>query len=112
MEVIAQYLVGLLPSVPRILVMLIGLAMAMLRRHNHPKVSLLMVIVLTVDLMLALAGPLVNALVIRNVQSTQQIGLALGFWGAVSGLTYATTFGLLLWAVFGWRTPPPPRVKY
>ena len=100
---------SLLPQLPTIGVMIAGLIIAIVRWQEHPRVSALLVIALSLQIASSIITPLITTLLIANDTSTSQRGILFAVVGLSNGLLHAVLIGLMLWAAFGWRNPTHER---
>jgi hypothetical protein len=94
---------SLVPQLPSIVVMIVGIILALSRWNKHPKISMLIVIALALDIAISLIFPIVQAAVIGSGARGSEVGLIFAVWGITSGLLRAAALGLLVWAGLGWR---------
>ena len=104
MDSIAMPLALLLPRVPTILVLIAGMAFAVVWWRRHPTRSLLVLAAMSLLLILAVAWPFVLQAFIHTGgwRMTTRLLAALGL---AEGVLDATAIGLLLTAVFVRSTP-------
>lgn len=97
-----------LAEVPIILVWLAGIVVALLRWQRHPRVSLLTLIALIIFLFNLIIGGILNVqiplILSEGGWSAGNIGTFFLIKGFIQAVVAALGFGLLLFALFGWRT--------
>ena len=105
---------GIVTRIPWITVAIVGIVVAAVRRERHPRVSLLVIIALIVDLVLMLVSSFTAALVpimmMQDGGSTANIGIAMAGISLCSSAFSAFALALLLWAALGWRHTPTESV--
>jgi hypothetical protein len=97
------------PQVPVYLVWLVGMLLALTRWRRHPIPSLLALIAFTLFLMSAISGTLLSNWAILGDHPNLERGWLLSAISLVRTGISTVAWILLLLALFGWRTPPPPR---
>ena len=106
-------LLQLLPAVPSLIVYVGGLAAAVVLRPRGPAASTLAVIALGLLSVLALATPLVYAVLAQRhaelAWSMQTMGVAYAAVGLVQSVLHAAAVALLVAAAFVGRRAPAPR---
>lgn len=95
---------SLLPQLPIICVMVIGLVIAIVRWQKHRRVSSLLVISLSLEIASYLIYTLFAAVLINSGIDATEIRSLFNFVAIGMGLFRALMLGLILWATFGWRT--------
>jgi hypothetical protein len=97
-----------LPQLPVYLVWLIGMLLALVRWRRHPVPSLLALVAFTLFLMSAMTATLLHVWVMSEMDL--ELSRAWMFSLIALGRTAVGTVAwvLLLLALFGWRTSPPP----
>lgn len=98
---------NLLPTLPILLVWLVGIILAIVNWGKYPRVSLVALIGLGLLLLLTFTGTAISALLPFLMQrpGTSAPGIA-NIWGIfniVLGLLRAGAWVLILVAIFGWR---------
>jgi hypothetical protein len=99
----------LLPQLPIIGVMVVGIIIAVARWQKHPRVSVLLVIALSLEIASAIIYPLLTSILITSVAAVSDMTTVLAITGLGGAVLRAVLFGLILWAAFGWRTPTHER---
>ena len=79
MQIALTALSSLLPQLPVICVMGVGVVIAIARWQKHPRVSALLVVVLSLEIASAILYPLLTALLIGSGSTTTQYRY--GVWG-------------------------------
>lgn len=107
MEFVVPVLGQLVVQIPLIGIYIGGLVVAVVTWRRHPRVSLLTTIALGILLVNLIGGTFVTSLVpllmTRGAWSASEVGSIFGVYGVLSALLTTIAFGLLLWAIFGWR---------
>src|SRR5205823_5900812 len=100
----------LLPSLPAILIWLVGVAIALATWRRHPRVSQTALVACVLLLVNAAAGPVAQFWLFQRMS---QLGWTSSEYGRMMGLltlvrvAFSTVgYVLLLLAVFGWRATP------
>jgi MFS family permease len=93
---------------PVVLVWLIGLVLSLVYWRRHPKVSLLTFIAIAGLLVSSLIGTYLSVWLPVTLQergwSANQIGTVIAARGIIGSLIAAVLWGLLIAAIFGWRS--------
>jgi hypothetical protein len=101
---LAQYLT----QIPVLLAWLVGIILAIVYWRKHPRVSLLTLIAIVALLAKSLIGSAVAMWLPITLREqgwvASQIGVILVVIGIVQSLVSAVLWGLLLAAIFGWRS--------
>jgi hypothetical protein len=99
-----------LPQVPLYLVWLVGMLLALTRWRRHPTPSLLALIAFALFLMSAISGTLLFhwALTVDRPHLERELLFSAISLGRL--IISAVAWVLVLLALFGWRTLPPPRM--
>ena len=109
-ETIFSTLSSFLAQAPMFLVWLAGLVVAIIRWQRHPRVSLLALIGLSLLLLETFIGTIMNiqlpVLFSGWGWGAAEIGTFFIIKGFIQAVVAAIGFGLLLVALFGWRTAP------
>lgn len=112
MEYLIPALTTLLVAAPLVILYGIGIVIAISRRQRHPKVSLLTILALTIQIFLTVASRIISfalPLILRDRGwATSQIGQVFFAQAIVVELLEIAVWILLLYAVFGWRGKPEP----
>lgn len=99
-------------AIPLIAVYVVGLIIAIARWRQHPRVSQLATVALVMLLVERLIGVLMTTmlplLISRNGMSISDVTGLYAVYGVLSALFTAVAFGILLWALFGWRRQGTP----
>jgi MFS family permease len=93
----------LLAQAPVYIVWLVGIAIAAVRYKRHPRVSLLAIIGLGGSLLLSIANALLTVILPQQF-AINEVASAFAILGVCSGLIYMVLWGLILAAIFGWRS--------
>lgn len=109
---------ALLPQLPVFLLYLVGIAIALWRWKWHPRVSLLLIVSLSVSLVWAIINTFAQvwlpSYIYRNINGAEYLYYAFYVLNIVSNLVHFAALGLLLFAVFSGRRAnqlPPPTLK-
>lgn len=101
-----------LTRLPWIVVAVIGIVIAAVRKSQNPKVSQLIIIALVLDLIMLAFSATVSTLVpyalMRDGGNTRDVGLVMASVSLCSSGVNALALALLLWAALGWREQPKP----
>ncbi|MBI3185591.1 MAG: hypothetical protein HYZ28_25920 [Myxococcales bacterium] len=102
------YLSSLLAHLPLLIAYGVAVSLAVARWHRHPSVSALVVIATAVLLLEALVGRYLGMwLPVRMHQegrSAAEVGLMLGAYSFGMSVVAAGCWGMLIAAIFGWRS--------
>lgn len=100
----------LLPSLPAIIVWLVGIAVALATWRRHPRVSQTALVACALLLVNAAAGPVAQFWLFQGMSrlgwTSQEYGRMMGLVTLVRVAFSTVGYVLLLVAVFGWRTTP------
>jgi hypothetical protein len=104
----AALLTGFLNQLPVYLVWLAGIVLALVNWRRHPRVSLLLLIAMVLFFLDAAIGPVLNLrlAMLRNRESLVNGPRLVFLIDLARSLIHATSYGLLLGAIFGWRETP------
>lgn len=101
---LGQYLV----QIPVFIVWLVGIVLAVVYWRWHPKVSLLAFIALAAFLVTSLFGSALSMWLPIGLQrrgwALARVGMIVTVVGFIRSLVSATLWGLLIAAIFGWRS--------
>jgi hypothetical protein len=103
----APLLGQLLFSTPFFVLCGLGLALAIVRWRLHPRVSLLVVLACTIELLAGLAGAVLSVLPLWHLArggTNAQLAMFMATSNAVLGIVRVVGFGLLLAAAFSGRS--------
>jgi hypothetical protein len=107
MESIFPVIFSLMMAVPNVLVWLIGIILAVSRWRRHPRVSQISVVAFVIMIVITIISRFLNALLPMAMHdrgwTSDQIGSIFTVVGAITTLTSAVVWALVLWAIFGWR---------
>ncbi len=84
----------------------IGIALAIIRWRQHPRVSLFVVLACSIDIVLGLVGAALTALPLWYLGrggTNVELGMVMATANLVTGIVRVVAFGLLLVAVFSGR---------
>ncbi|HET8843777.1 MAG TPA: hypothetical protein VFN35_20100 [Ktedonobacteraceae bacterium] len=106
-QVFSILLASLISALPFALMLLIGIVIAIIRWQRHPRLSLLV----TITLILLIVSRILSTAAADSIPlilvRTQISFVTLSIYSSLFGLIItAPLWGLLFWAIFGWRTPP------
>lgn len=105
---------GIATRIPWITVAVVGIVVAAVRREQHPRVSQLVIIALSIDLVLVLVSGftsvLVPILMMQDGGNATNVSMALAGISLCSSGFSAVALALLLWAALGWRQRPTESV--
>jgi len=102
-------------NAPLYLAWLAGIVLAISRWRRHPTVSLLTLIALALLLLSSVVGVIVFAWlphVLIDRSSSIDLSVVYSLVGLVLNAIRAAGWGIILVALFGWRTPPPVAPRY
>jgi hypothetical protein len=91
---------------PFLLVYLIGLILAIMRRKQHPNISLLAAIYFSGKIILSiinLGAAILPMYYVQQGNSIHEIGTILGIINLISNVVGTILSVILLFAIFGWR---------
>lgn len=112
MEIVGPVLGQFVVQLPLLLVYIAGLVLAVARWQQHRRVSLIALIAIALLLFDLIVGTftaiLPTVLLSRYDWSASQIGTVFAVSGIIRSVIVAVAFGLLLWAIFGWRKQGTP----
>jgi hypothetical protein len=122
MEMLIPAITGFAFRLPMLVIWIIGLSLAISRRHRHPKVSRLAAIAFVILILISIIDAFVMAIVpmmlMRDGMSgyTQRIGIFYSVKGAIQTIINGIAWALLVAAIFKERgdeplsnfAPPPP----
>ena len=124
MEYLVPALTTTLTAMPMIIVYAIGIAIAISRRRQHPGVSLLAILALTIQIFLTVATRISSLLLPLTLKdrgwSTAQIGQVFFAQSVIVALLQTAVWIMVVYAIFGWRAkpessrfavPPPPSFR-
>ncbi len=106
----APLLGQLLFSTPFLVVCAIGIALAIVRWRQHPRVSMFVVLACSIDMVLGLVGAAMALLPIWYLGrggTNVELGMVMATANLVMGIVRVVAFGLLLAAVFSGRQANP-----
>ena len=105
MEYAFPVLGSLLPSLPILLVWVIGIFISLERWERHPQVSQITAIACSIFIGLSIIQSITVIIPIFffKVWTAQQLTLVVAGIRIVTSLVYAIIWGFLLQAIFGWR---------
>jgi hypothetical protein len=108
-NVLPQIAMSLVWSLPGVVVMIVGIALAIGRWQRHPAVSALLVASLLVMLITWLAFRIAFPIIVAQQSGTsvESISLLLGTLGILMALVRTLCWWALIAAVLGWRSGPP-----
>jgi hypothetical protein len=104
-------LYNLLLRLPIYLIYITGIILAIISWNKHPKVSLLTLIGLLILIISGLTGTFINMWLPQFIfprYGNYILGVITTIRGIISSLVVASAWGLILWAIFGWRQSVPP----
>jgi hypothetical protein len=103
---IQAILVSLLDSSPFFIVWLVGIILAVVRWRKHPRLSLLLVIVFPLIIVCQSVIDIVDVLLPLLAYQEHLNFTTIGIVNlAVYVILFIPLWSLLLWAIFGWRSP-------
>ena len=109
----SSFLSVLLASIPGILpytlIYLVGILIAILTWRQHSRLSLLVTITMSLFILIHFCSTVLSvAFPLLQKQTNASIATLALFLGLFNVLTTIPLWGLLFWAIFGWRKPVSP----